>query len=187
MWTMTIRSVAAAALVALALFAAGCAGGEGAGAGAAKAAAADTAVIGQKAPEFALADLEGRTVRLSDTAGRVRIVDFWATWCAPCREEVPMLKDLYAQYKDRGVELIAVSLDDDADAVRAFVREHDIPYPNLMADAAVQAAYRPVGVPATFIIDRDGTLVESMVGAKPRRALEEEITRLLAAAPAAGA
>lgn len=98
-----------------------------------------------------------------------------------------MLKDLYAQYKGRGVEFLAVSLDDDADAVRAFVREYAIPYPNLMADPAVQAAYQPVGVPATFIIDRDGTLVQSMVGAKPRRALEEEITKLLGAASAAGA
>jgi thiol-disulfide isomerase/thioredoxin len=124
-------------------------------------------------------------VHLSAYAGQVRLVDFWATWCAPCREEVPMFKDLHAQYGPRGFALLAISLDEDEEgreAVRTFVREHGIPYANLIADDEVEKAFGPiVGVPMAFLVDREGRIVETWVGAKPREVLERRIQDLLGA------
>src|SRR5262245_44775347 len=77
------------------------------------------------APDFELKDLSGRTVHLSDSAGTVRLVDFWATWCAPCREEIPMFKDFHARYGPRGFTLIGIAMDDEGtEVVGPFVQEN---------------------------------------------------------------
>ena len=135
------------------------------------------------APEFSLPDLDGNTVRLSDFDGQVKLIDFWATWCAPCREEVPMFKALHEKYSSEGFAMLAISMDDDgADVVRPFVEELEIPYTNLIGDAAVEEAFGPiVGYPMAFLIDRDGKIVKTFVGAKPRDVLEGKIQELLAA------
>ena len=133
------------------------------------------------APEFSLPDLDGNTVRLSDFDGQVKLVDFWATWCAPCREEVPMFKELHEKYSAEGFALVAISMDDEgADVVRPFVEELEIPYTNLIGDAEVEEAFGPiVGYPMAFLVDRDGKIVKTFVGAKPRKILEGKIQELL--------
>ena len=135
------------------------------------------------APDFSLPDLDGNTVRLSDFDGQVKLLDFWATWCAPCREEVPMFKELHEKYGAEGFALVAISMDDEgADVVRPFVEELGIPYTNLIGDAEVEEAFGPiVGYPMAFLVDRDGKIVKTFVGAKPRKVLEGKIQELLGA------
>ena len=132
------------------------------------------------APDFALPDLAGKTVKLSDSAGTVRLVDFWATWCAPCREEIPMFKDFHAQYGPRGFTLIGISMDDDASVVGPFVKENGVPYLNLLGNEEVAGAYGPLsGLPTKFLIDKQGNIVEKFFGPVPRGVLEKKIQSLL--------
>ena len=132
------------------------------------------------APDFELKDLTGKTVHLSDSAGTVRLVDFWATWCAPCREEIPMFKDLHARYGPRGLTLIGIAMDDETEVVEPFVRENGMPYINLLGNEAVASAYGPLsGLPTKFLIDKNGNIVEKFFGPVPRAVLEKKIETLL--------
>ena len=131
---------------------------------------------------FTLNDLDGNPVALADSDGQIRIVDFWATWCAPCREEVPMYKELHAEYGGRGVKIISISMDgeENLDAVKEFVAEFGIPYTNLMDDEDVSMRYQAAGLPATYVLDGEGNIVKQFVGAKPKRILVELLDGLLA-------
>src|SRR6267378_2408787 len=133
-WRNTIRSSrpTAWALLAALLLAAGCARQE------AKQGAAppDAGTLGSKAPDFELSDLSGKTVRRSDFQGKVVILDFWATWCGPCRQEVPDFVRLQAKYRQQGLVVVGLSLDaDGAKAVRPFAEEFNVNYPMLLANA----------------------------------------------------
>jgi peroxiredoxin len=148
---------------------------------------ASMAQVPKTAPDFSLPDLDGKTVRLSDSAGKVRLVDFWATWCAPCREEIPGFKELHAKYKDEGFELIAISMDEEGDkVVRPFVEKAGIPYTNLIGNDAVGDAFGGiVGFPSAFLVDRDGKIVSRYVGAVPKRVFEARIREMLGLVPQA--
>lgn len=151
------------------------------GSGTDPAAVAEPAEGPPMAPAFTLPDLDGNTVSLSDSDGNVRIIDFWATWCAPCREEVPMYKELHAEFGDRGVTILALSRDDEGpEVVREFVEEYDIPYVNLLADENLADEFGVVGLPHTFVVDGEGRIVKYFVGPKPKRVLVEWIEKLLA-------
>ena len=135
------------------------------------------------APEFTLRGLDGQEVRLADSAGQVRLVDFWATWCAPCREEIPMLNELQTQYGARGLRILAIS-DEEAAVIREFVADKDVRYTNLVGTDEVIEAYGVLGLPAAYLIDGEGRVVDSFLGPKPRRVLVEKIESLLEPAPA---
>ncbi len=122
---------------------------------------------GSAAPEFALPVAGGAEVTLASLRGRVVFVNFWATWCAPCREEAPSLERLYRALHAEGFELLGISIDaggDDA-AVDAFTREFGLTFP-IPRDAhrRVYGAYRASGVPETFLLGRDGRVLERFVG-----------------------
>jgi thiol-disulfide isomerase/thioredoxin len=141
---------------------------------------AGPALAGELAPDFELQDLDGNLFRLSDRSGEVRLVDFWATWCAPCREEIPMFKELHEKYGDKGFTLVAVSMDDGPGIVREFIEDYEIPYVNLMGTDEVGEAFGGIlGLPQAFLIDGDGQIVDKYVGAKPRSILEGKIRELL--------
>ena len=133
------------------------------------------------APDFELKDVTGRVFRLSDAKGTVRLVDFWTTWCAPCREEIPMFKDLHATYGAKGFTLVTIAMDDEGlDKVKPYVDELKIPYMTLIGNDDVAKAFGGiVGFPSKFLVDREGRIVDSWVGAIPRAVLEKRIQAIL--------
>ena len=132
------------------------------------------------APEFTLPKVGGGDVSLADGMGNIRLVDFWATWCAPCREEIPMLNELQAAYGDRGFEILAITSEDES-LVTEFLEEHGVQYTNLLApDDNLAEEYGAVGLPTGFLIDREGRVYDVFFGAKPRSVLIKKIEELLA-------
>jgi peroxiredoxin len=121
----------------------------------------------RQAPDFALQTLEGRTVRLSALRGKkVVLLNFWATWCPPCRQEMPTLQQLYTDYKKRGLEILAIDSEPAAKAaVRAFVQELRLTFPVLLdPQREVSRQYRVPGLPVSVLIDRDGVIRHMGVG-----------------------
>jgi peroxiredoxin len=136
-------------------------------------------VAGTKAaPEFTLPDIRGEQVKLADFAGKVLLVDFWATWCAPCKEEIPMFKELHQNYGEQGFAIIAIS-DENAEIVKQFVEAREIPYTNLVDPGEISQLYGVVSLPTAFLVDAEGKIVEEFRGTKPRRILETRIRDLL--------
>ncbi len=140
----------------------------------------------RRAPDFALQDVAGRPVRLSDFDGQVRLVDFWATWCAPCREEIPVFNQLQRDYGDRGFKLLAIAMDERPDkVVPPFVEEYRIGYSVLLGTEEVAEAYGPIlGYPTKFLVDRQGRIAASFIGPVPKSVLETRIRSLLGEAHA---
>ncbi len=139
---------------------------------------------GEPAPEFELSALDGRSVKLSDFRGRPVLLNFWATWCGPCRIETPWLVELYVVYHPQGVDFIGISMDDPGQqvAVRDFARSMSVNYPLLFGSATVADAFGGVRLlPQTFFIGRDGRLVDSTVGVTSKADLDAIIRRLLTA------
>ncbi len=117
------------------------------------------------APDFSLMSFEGREITLSQLKGKVVLLDFWATWCGPCKESIPYLIQLYKNYRESGFELVGMNIDKgDREAIRRFVMSMDIPYPVVSAPEDVVRSYRVTGIPATFLIDREGKIREKVVG-----------------------
>jgi thiol-disulfide isomerase/thioredoxin len=141
----------------------------------------DGQVTPVKAPNFTLPDVEGRAVSLSDKSGKVVLIDFWATWCAPCRREMPVFQSLQDEYRDRGFEVIGISLDENAaTAVPPFIKESGIRYTNLIGNDDIEKLYGPIeGIPTFVIIDKEGKIRRRGTGAVPRESLEAWITELL--------
>jgi thiol-disulfide isomerase/thioredoxin len=135
----------------------------------------------QAAPEFSFSSLEGKTIAMKDLADKVVVVDFWATWCAPCREEIPHLNKLYAELKGKGFEIVGVSMDHEGvDVVKDFARELRIEYPIVMGNEKDAEAFGGIiGLPTTFIIDRSGNIVKKYVGLPPAEDMERVIKELV--------
>ena len=140
------------------------------------------------APEFELKDVSGKVVRLADYKGKVVLLDFWATWCGPCGIEIPWFVDFQRRYKDRGFEVLGVSMDDDGwKSITPFVTEKKINYRILLGDDKTGDQYGGVeALPTTFVIDRDGKIASVHVGLTSRKDIEDAIQKLLDT-PAAGA
>ncbi len=117
------------------------------------------------APDFSLKSIDGQEITLSQLRGKVVLLDFWATWCGPCKESIPHLIQLYKNYRESGFELVGMSIDkSDGDAVRRFVKSMDIPYPVVTAPEDVVRNYRVTGIPVTFLIDKEGKIREKVLG-----------------------
>jgi peroxiredoxin len=133
------------------------------------------------APEFTLKDAAGKEVHLSDFKGKVVLLDFWATWCGPCNIEIPWFKDFERKYKDRGFEVLGVSMDDDGwAAINPFVAAKQINYRVLLGDDRTGNLYGGMdALPTTFIIDRDGRVASVHVGLSGKKEFEDAIEKLL--------
>lgn len=141
------------------------------------------------APEFALKDADGRTVRLSDYRGKVVLLNFWATWCGPCRMEVPWLIEMQRDNKDRGFEVLGVSMDDNGwEDVKPFLAEMKINYRVMIGDDRTAQNYGGVeSLPTTFLIDRDGKVAVAHVGLTSKKDIQDGVDQLLQGGASAGA
>ena len=122
--------------------------------------------VGLPAPNFTFPDLNGQQVSLSDHRGRVVLVNIWATWCPPCRQEMPSMQKLYERFKGENFEILAVSLDSTGrEAVGPFMRKMNLTFPALLDPKEnIRPLYGITGVPESFIIDKEGILVEKIIG-----------------------
>jgi thiol-disulfide isomerase/thioredoxin len=117
------------------------------------------------APDFSLKTLEGQEVTLASLKGKVVLIDFWATWCGPCRESIPHLVDLYKSYREKGFEVVGISVDKgEAEVVRRFSKAMGIPYPILIASEEVTRNYAVTALPTTILVDRKGRIREKVIG-----------------------
>ena len=127
----------------------------------------------KEAPDFTLTDLSGKSISLSELKGNVIFINFWATWCGPCRHEIPDFIEFYKQNKDNGVVILGVSVDKSANKVRDFVDEYKINYPIVMATNEMIGDYKPGKfIPTTIVIDTDGMIQEKKVGVMDKATLE---------------
>jgi peroxiredoxin len=131
------------------------------------------------APPFTLTNLDGKAVSLADFRGKVVVLDFWATWCLPCKREIPDFIDLQKEYGSHGVQIIGIALDQ-PEKVRAFARQNGMNYPILLGSDDIALKYGGIsGIPTTFIIDKNGRIVSTFEGYRPRSVFETEIRKLL--------
>ncbi|UCD87613.1 MAG: TlpA family protein disulfide reductase, partial [Desulfobacterales bacterium] len=140
-----------------------------------------TPLASHTAPDFALRDLSGSVYRLSDLRGRVVVLNFFATWCNPCLQEIPEFVRLHRKFKDKGLEIIGVSLDPEGNTVlRPFIMRYGITYPIVLGTREMVLDYGGIqGIPTTFIIDHTGAISDYFVGLRPGYVIEASVTKLL--------
>jgi peroxiredoxin len=132
------------------------------------------------APDFSLPDLTGQQLRLSSYRGKIVLLDFWATWCDPCRDEIPHFVELQNKYGGQGLQIIGVSMDDGPEPVREFSQRLKMNYPVVMGTADTGELYGGVlGLPIAFLIGRDGRISAKHIGATNISVFETEIVKLL--------
>ena len=146
----------------------------------------EVAVERQPAPEFTKSDLNGSMVSLSGLRGKVVMLDFWSSWCPPCRQEAPALARVYREYEGRNVEFLGVAIWDNPGDVDRYAKDFDLPYPNLVDKSGrIAIDYGVTGIPEKFVIDTEGNLVRKFVGPVGQRELTLALDRALEA-PASG-
>jgi len=145
------------------------------------AAVASLSSTGQMAPDFGLESLEGKTVHLSDFRGKAVLLNFWATWCQPCKIEMPWFEQLQKQYEPQGLQVIGVAMDDaDKEDIAKFAKNLGVDYPILVGKEDVGEAYGGVQfLPTTFYVGRDGKVVDKVFGLKGRDEIEDKIKKTL--------
>ncbi|NOZ63823.1 MAG: TlpA family protein disulfide reductase [Caldiserica bacterium] len=135
----------------------------------------------KQAADFALKNLQGEIVKLSDFQGKVIILNFWATWCPPCRKEIPFFVELQKKYGEKGLQVIGISIDrGGVKVLKRFAKKYEINYPVLLADSEVTKKYGGiVGIPTTFIINQKGGIVKKFIGYREKAIFESEVKQLL--------
>ncbi len=132
-------------------------------------------IIRQPAPDFVLRDVNGKVVRLSDLRGKVVWINFWATWCVPCKKELPDIQKLYDEKHAEGLEVLAINYQEGAADARAFFEARGLTLPLLLDDGAVYEQYRLQGLPDSFFIDRDGNLAALQFGFLTEQKMRERL------------
>src|SRR5215472_811891 len=142
---------------------------------------AETPKTGSMAPDFTLTDMKGKRVQLSSFKGKAVVVDFWATWCEPCKIEMPWLVDLQKKYGPQGLQVLGVAMDDaDDQAIQEFARKMGVNYPVLRGTEAVADLYGGLdGPPATFFLDRSGKISDKAMGLESQSVIEDSIKHAL--------
>jgi peroxiredoxin len=140
-------------------------------------------VVGSRAPGFVLKNFDGGTLVSKDLVGKVVILNFWASWCPPCRAEMPLLERVWTAYKERDVVIVGINSTQDAwNDARAFLRTHRITYPNVRDESGhVAATYGVIAMPTTYFIGRDGRIQEQFVGGFAGDLGEEELYKRIEA------
>ena len=131
--------------------------------------------------DFKLKDLDGKEVSLASYKGKVVLLNFWATWCGPCKAEIPGFVELQEKYRDK-LTIVGYSVDDTAELARKYAAEYKMNYPILLGEGRedVQDAFGPIwGIPASFIISKDGTVCRKHMGIAPKAVFEKEVVALM--------
>lgn len=143
--------------------------------------AANAMKVGDVVPDFTRADISGRQVQLSKYQGRLVLLNFWASWCAPCREEMPTFSKWQRELGARGLQVIGVSMDDDAAEVNKFLAAYPVTYPIVMGDANFAGQFGGVlGLPLSYLIDARGRVVARYQGEADLAKMEAKVKELLA-------
>ena len=139
------------------------------------------------APDFSLESLEGKTMRLSDFRGKAVLLNFWATWCGPCKIEMPWFVELQQKYGSQGLQVVGVAMDDASkEDIAKFAKDMGVNYPVLIGKEAVGDSYGGIpALPETFFIGRDGKVVDKILGLRGKAEIEDAIKRALNTQPAA--
>lgn len=136
---------------------------------------------GNAAPDFTVTSIDGKKLSLSDYKGKVVLLDFWATWCTPCRAEIPAFVEMQQKYGAQGFQVVGISMDDDAGPVKKFYEEFKMNYPVAVGDDKLAQSFGGVlGLPVNFVIDRDGRIVKKFLGATDVTVIEKEVSDQLA-------
>ncbi len=135
----------------------------------------------QKAPNFVLKDLNGQEVSLTQFLGQPVVLNFWASWCAPCRLEMPIIEATYQKYKDKGLVVLAINSGESAEVARAFVDQTRLTFPVLLDQnlEVTNLIYRLRGLPVSIFIDREGNVVARHVGTLNERLMEEYVGKIV--------
>jgi peroxiredoxin len=116
--------------------------------------------------EFSLPDLNGKMVNLKDFRGKVVFVNFWATWCPPCRDEMPSMEQIYREYRDKGLVMLGINFMEPPSTIKPFIETHKLTFPILLDSGTVMVLYGVLGLPATYLIDRQGKAAARALGAR---------------------
>ncbi|HEX6802378.1 MAG TPA: TlpA disulfide reductase family protein [Terriglobales bacterium] len=137
---------------------------------------------GQAAPDFSLASLDGKTLKLSDFRGKAVLLNFWATWCEPCKIEMPWFVELQKKYGPQGLQIVGVAMDDSGNQeIADFAKKMNVNYPIVIGKESVGDQYGGIPyLPSTFYIDRDGKVVDRIFGLVSRSEIESDIQKALA-------
>jgi len=140
-----------------------------------------TATVGQVAPDFTLQNLEGQSVSLSDFRGKPILLNFWATWCGPCRFEMPFLQEIYDERSERGFVLLTVNIAESPAKVTGFMTELDLSLPVLLdARSEISKVYGITAIPTSFLIDKDGVIQKRIIGAfSSTTEIESELSEIV--------
>ena len=138
------------------------------------------------APDFSLESLDGKTLRLSDLRGKAVLLNFWATWCGPCKIEMPWFVDLQKQYGSQGLQIVGVAMDDASkEDIGKFAKDMGVNYPILIGKESVGDQYGGVpALPESFLISRDGKIVDKIIGLRGKADIEEAVKKALDTQPA---
>ncbi len=146
----------------------------------------EVSIAARPAPDFSFETFDGRSLSLSDLRDKVVMIDFWASWCPPCRREAPELEAVYKEYSSKGVEFVGIDIWDDETDARAFLKRYGVTYPNgLDVGGVITIDYGVTGIPEKYFIDQSGQLLRKFVGPVDAHALRSLLDGLLADAKTA--
>lgn len=134
---------------------------------------------GESLPDFTLTDLSGETVTLSSLKGKKVFLNFWATWCPPCKAEMPHMEEIYKEYKEQNLEIIAVNIRENQDKVNEFMNENGLTFPVLLdLDGKVSDQYNIASIPTSYFINSDGVLSDMVKGGLSLEQMKQYIDKL---------
>ena len=143
---------------------------------------------GENVPDFTLGSFDGSKVALSDYKGKALFINFWGTWCPPCREEIPAFNELYKKYNKEGFEVFGIAMErrNPEESIERFLQTHEVAYPILIGNRSIYMEYQNLvqpdsrgAVPTTFVVDRKGELIKVFVGSRSKAIFEEAVVEAL--------
>ena len=137
--------------------------------------------VGNLAPDFQLQNLDGQTVSLSELRGKPVLINFWATWCGYCIDEMPFIQEIYEEWSDQGLKVLAINKGESSSTVAAFMRSYSLPFTVLLdTKQDVAQRYNITGIPTTFFIDKDGIIQEKVIGAfQNKTQIENRLSKII--------